>query len=587
MNSLKNKFMKLSLKWKLVIVPYVFAVPFMAILILIYARVAQKAYEKEAISLHEISTEQIVDTLNNIFRNAENLTLHFAIEPDILTLLKKKDGTIPRTAIGLMVTQDYVCDLAFFDNYGQNVYYNSSDTSVEIVPQNGSNRPLADFQDNKKIIAWEFTGKGSGQLWGHNKTDKICLWRRINNLDTNQLLGCVVLTLSCERIQKDIFAGFDQDEQILILDQQNSRIISFGSDIVTEKDLGNKQEEKNSYIKKKGSRYYLLNKSLGESGFRIIRVFGLQNVLFTKSTLFITGIGILFLSLLLLFPTLLFATNMVVRPLKKLLLSMDAVRNGKLNTKIEFAYQDEIGVLGTMFNEMTENIHLLMDQTYVLGLKEREAQLEALQTQINPHFLYNILDTIRWKAIQCQSNEIANIALAIGQMYRIILNNGNSMISIMQEKELIENYLYLQKVRFKDRLEYQVKFGGNLERVIVPKLIIQPFVENAVVHGCKNCYTPVLVSVSVMLTDEGILHIQIKDDGVGIEPEKMKRIHSALQSEKKDKSLFAVTNVNERLKILYGSKYSLEISGEKDQGTIVEIKIQYEKGNKNGTVADC
>lgn len=585
MGRLKNRFMKLSLKWKLVIVPYVFAVPFTAILILIYAGVVQRAYEKETISLHEASTEQISDTLENIFRNAENLTLHFAIEPDTLMLLKKKDGTIPRTAIRLMVTQDYVCDLAFFDNYGKNVYYNSSDASVEIVAQDGSDRPLADFQDKKKITAWEFTGKDSKLLFAHNKTDKISLWRRINNLDTNQLLGCVVLTLNCERIQKDVFAGFNQEEQVWLLDEQNQQILSAGSGLLTREDLENGLDQ-NHCIKKKGRKYGVISKSLGDSGFQIVRVFGLQSGLLTKSTLFTAGTGILLLSLLLLFPTLLFATNMVVKPLKKLLLSMDAVRKGKLDTKIEFSYQDEIGVLGATFNEMTENIHLLMDQTYELGLKEKEAQLEALQTQINPHFLYNILDTIRWKAIQCQSSEIANIALAIGQMYRIILNNGCSMIPILLEKELIENYLYLQKVRFKERLEYQIEFGDNLEGVIIPKLIIQPFVENAVVHGCKNCYTPVLVKVTAGLTEDGILNIRVVDDGAGIAAEKLEMIHRSLKSEKQDGNLFAVTNVNERLKILYGADYSLEISGAEDEGTVVTIQIKYGKGSKNGTSAD-
>ena len=141
-------------------------------------------------------------------------------------------------------------------------------------------------------------------------------------------------------------------------------------------------------------------------------------------------------------------------------------------------------------------------------------------------------------------------------------------------------------MRFKERLEYQIEFGDNLEGVIIPKLIIQPFVENAVVHGCKNCYTPVLVTVTAGLSEDGILNIRVVDDGAGIAAEKLEMIHRSLKSEKQDGNLFAVTNVNERLKILYGADYSLEISGADDEGTVVTIQIKYGKGSKNGTSAD-
>ena len=139
---------------------------------------------------------------------------------------------------------------------------------------------------------------------------------------------------------------------------------------------------------------------------------------------------------------------------------------------------------------MVEDIRTLIDENYVITLREKESELAALQAQINPHFLYNTLNSLYWKAMEEGNGEIAESILALSQLFRLVLNQRKKEVTAGQEIELISRYLQIQKVRFSKRLHYEIVMEESVKKAIIPKLIIQPFEENAIVHGFENVTTP-------------------------------------------------------------------------------------------------
>ncbi len=200
----------------------------------------------------------------------------------------------------------------------------------------------------------------------------------------------------------------------------------------------------------------LLSYSTGENDWQILYTVPLSlltNELNSiKLFVFLMIICWLFLSI----PILMLLSSFLTAPIKNLLMSMRRFQNGQFDEKINIKYGDEIGHLSHGYNNMVANIKALVDDVYVLRLREQEAELKALQSQINPHFLYNMLDTIFWEAEAAGGERIGEMIINLSRLFRLSLNRGKSFTNVSKERELLELYLSLQKMRFKDSLEYQI-----------------------------------------------------------------------------------------------------------------------------------
>ncbi len=243
------------------------------------------------------------------------------------------------------------------------------------------------------------------------------------------------------------------------------------------------------------------------------------------------------------------------------------------NTKEPLESQDEIGMMNRMFNHMVEENNRQIETIYLLELQERQAELDNLQSQINPHFLYNILDTIHWSALRNNNREIADMAYSLAQVFRLSLHRGERKIPLEDEKKLVEYYLQLQKMRYKDRLEFKLEFSQDTLELKVPKLLLQPLVENAVIHGIGNRSHTVHIHVAVWWK-EGYLFLRVKDDGCGIKPEKLRcLLDDTITDTERDRkgSRYALRNIQQRLKLEYGEDYKFSIESEWGQGTRVTL----------------
>jgi two-component system sensor histidine kinase YesM len=283
-------------------------------------------------------------------------------------------------------------------------------------------------------------------------------------------------------------------------------------------------------------------------------------------------IGCLITAIVLVF----FAASNFTKPINTLLISMQRFQEGHFDEKVHFKYNDEIGILGQRYNVMVDNIQSLVNTVYKLKITEKDAKLKALQAQINPHFLYNTLDAIYWKAQKSRNDEIGEMLYALSQLFRLILNSGKDLTTVDREVHMVECYLLLQKRRYDKKFNYSIDVDKELYDYNIPKLVLQPFIENSIAHGIKPNNMTGNLSISGVLADDMML-FKIEDDGCGIPAEKLAHIYEELNSDAEytvnSEGGYAIKNVAERLKLRYGDACCLEIISSETKGTIVTLAI--------------
>ena len=201
--------------------------------------------------------------------------------------------------------------------------------------------------------------------------------------------------------------------------------------------------------------------------------------------------------------------------------------------------------------------------------------MDTLQAQINPHFLYNTLDSLYWKATESGNDEIAEDILSLSQLFRLVLNRGNGIVTVRTEAELLERYLHIQKMRFGKRLEYEITLDEHILEEEIPKLILQPFVENAIVHGFEKIDGNYTLHVLGSM-EEGHMIFRIKDTGIGMSEEQLRAIWDKTDTRKYASQRigrYAIRNVKERLELMYHDSYELRIESRVGEGTTVSISV--------------
>lgn len=239
--------------------------------------------------------------------------------------------------------------------------------------------------------------------------------------------------------------------------------------------------------------------------------------------------------------------------------------------------KDEIGMLQCAFNQMNERLDLLINQVYSVNLEKQEAELRALTERINPHFLYNTLDSIHWKAIRNKDQEVAEQVLALSDVYRYLLNKGNEFFRIRDEVKFQEKYMYLMKMRFGDRIIWKREIAEDVLDMEIPKLIIQPLIENAIVHGIEPAQDGGEIFLRIQKT-ETELSIEVCDTGIGFG----KAISLHNDEIGSLDGAFALKNINSRLKLHYKDRYDFDIFSCEAEGTKVKIRLGLQKSEQKG-----
>lgn len=281
----------------------------------------------------------------------------------------------------------------------------------------------------------------------------------------------------------------------------------------------------------------------------------------------------------------LFFSKKLTKPIYKMMEQMKQVENGHFDIELPVGSLDEIGILSQRFNQMSVALKSYINQSYVAQIKQNEAELTALKAQIYPHFLYNTLEIIRMTALEDKEREkVPKMIEALAEQIHYIIGPMQDMISLEKEIDIVQKYVYLLNCRIAGKVQLVVK-ASKASKIIVPKLILQPIVENAYVHGIK----PQKGNGSIMIEADvqgEVLEINIMDNGVGMNEEELKEIHQLLDGNEpgiKNESNWqsiGLKNVHDRIRFLYGEEYGVFVTSTPTVGTIVRIRLKKQRGGE-------
>lgn len=322
----------------------------------------------------------------------------------------------------------------------------------------------------------------------------------------------------------------------------------------------------------RGKNITLNVRTIGYTGWKLVGVtpsaaLGVDGIKFRFFVLFVAD---LFLFLLAMINA--FISDKISNPIKRLDGSVREIESGNLDVEILPSGSYEVEHLGKSIKNMLGRIKVLMSDLVAEHNAKRKSEFDTLQSQINPHFLYNTLDIIVWMIENENSDKAVNIVTALAKFFRISLSKGKNIITVKDEVEHVRNYLMIQNMRFKNRFEYSIDVDEKVLSYSSLKLMLQPLVENAIYHGMEFMDGDGEIDVKVFKEDDS-LYFTITDNGLGMSEDMVETLLSKDFVSSKKGSGIGVKNVNERIKLYFGSEYGLKVESEPDEGTKITIHL--------------
>lgn len=574
----KWRWRDLDMKYKLVIMLYLVMLPFLLMLSgTIYALVLKNVND-EVNEAYSGVANQIHGSVDYLMRDIEDISSYFIINDTILAILNSKHPESDPYKLGfsdpslsfinkIIATKSHINSLAIYSHKGQPPYTFTSDTGVfepdlNKVMQTGL---YAEALRAHGASVWQYIPRTDNTLFIRNRSDKIALARAIFNYNINRPIGYMVFGLNAEYVRDILRDSLKTDKDGVAVVYRGQPLVTTALPEGFEWNEGKAPEGYTAIKNSKGDDGLSVYYYMADSGFEERYGF-----------LALVPIVILAGSLLLLYPISSFAASKITRPLGELLVSMKAFEKGDFDQRVNFVAKDEIGEVGRRYNKMVQSIKELIEKSYAGRLRERESELAALQAQIKPHFLYNTLDSIYWKALEEGNKRIANMIYSLSRLFRLSLNRGSSTTTLSDEAEFLTHYLEIQKERFGGKLKVKINIEDGAKSCKLPKLLLQPFVENAIMHGIEKSENGGEVELAAK-KENGKLYVRISDTGSGMSKERIKEVFRRAESPYPDSfGGYAIYNVNERLRLKYGDDYTLGVSSAPGEGTRIDIVLPCE-----------
>lgn len=261
----------------------------------------------------------------------------------------------------------------------------------------------------------------------------------------------------------------------------------------------------------------------------------------------------------------------ITSPIRRLSEVTDQVAKGNLSVRASVKSSGEVATLSESMNTMIDKINELLEQVTKEQMRLRKAEFELLQSQINPHFLYNTLDTIVWLAEAGEHKKVVSMVGSLSEFFRSTLNQGKDIVSIREELQHVRSYLEIQQVRYQDILEYEINVPEDLGDNLIPKITIQPLVENALYHGIKNKRGLGKITITGRAVQGGF-ELLVEDNGIGIAQDRLMQVVEKLKvGTQPSEDIYGVYNVNERIRLNFGENYGIKIDSVYGKGTLVRV----------------
>ncbi|MBB6732825.1 cache domain-containing sensor histidine kinase [Cohnella zeiphila] len=345
-----------------------------------------------------------------------------------------------------------------------------------------------------------------------------------------------------------------------------------------------KSVKTNQIMNVQGVKSIVISIPLEGPALRVVGIFPISHVVekvthSIRSILIVLTIALLLLSVLVYFVTVKLLSRM-----KQLLKAMKQVKEGSLDVSVPVFWNDEFSQMAISFNHMTRRIHDLVETVYKAELLEKEAEFKALESQINPHFLYNTLATISWVARKSEAKDVVHLSDSLARFYRLVLNKGSSETWIGNELDMVQAYLAIQKFRFEERFDSIFEVDDQIRDYATIKNILQPLVENALVHGIEPKRSHGTIIIKAYLQDNHVV-FQILDDGVGMSWNRIQEVREGVPVNS-NSSGYALSNIIKRLRAYYGADHNLELFSKPGVGTVVTLSFPARRRTINVEAAD-
>jgi two-component system sensor histidine kinase YesM len=525
--------------------------------------------------------------MRSVFKSQEKNTLHSFIKRSVLDL----DDEFKRYAeLAKLITNDknvndilstiYLDDNRINEKFDQSVapsldtfiYFHNEVSKITIYTDrivDYKNKYLAPIEELKKADWYDNIADSRNNNWIAGTDEKtIVLVRKMQSLEENGINGYFYEKINYDNVFEDLSENISDNYGICVSDSLGHNIYSYDTFTDKNKEYNLSLPEITKKYPDKNKDYFIVKKTIPETGWNVW-LYKPEKLMGTSiRQINIITFGGTLVCLVATFMCIRFTAIFVTTRIAKLQKAVARVEKEDFSYTLNTTSQDEIGELITSFSKMERKLNYLINEVYKSRIKEKEYEMKALQAQINPHFLYNTLSLINWKAIEAGKRDISKITLALSAFYRTSLNKGNNITHISGEIENMRSYLSIQLMLHDDGFDVTEDIDDSVLRYTCPNLILQPLIENAIDHGIDVMPEDRRGVISVICKDmDTYIQFVIKDNGIGMTKEQTVKILT------KDSKGYGVRNVNERLKLCYGEEYPMIIKSKENTGTEVIITI--------------
>lgn len=551
------------------------------------------------------SIDSTVSQLNSLFNAIETVTVPFIGNKMLSRFLQEKESDVFETKDFI----EYVKKVATANPYIYNIELYSFKKDLLITSRNDIVYKTFDMDIydwyNKAIEAkgtpiWNETYLFK-QYYSTDKSDEnlISISRQIRKDYFGEPLGVVNISIRESEIAQTLQDIKQYSTQKVMIINNNGEILSSSDEELDKLAISNGDTFKQIFnnnreylisnrkgikdVKVGNSNYIVLFATLNKNNWKLVSIVDKDEVLSTfyvmkRYTMFVS-----FLALILGAIFVVITSASIYRPISILKSAMQKAREGNLDVRIIEERRDEFKQLYDSFNSMIETINNLINELYEKKLLATEAELKALQSNINPHFLYNIFETMIWMIELGNTEDLKKMVIALSKFYRLVLSEGRDIITVKEAAEQIENYITVQKIRYKDMLNVDIDIDPQIFNYKMLNMLLQPIVENSIVHGIQGKSGSGNIKIQGKAENvEGkkLMVFTIEDDGIGIQKERLEEIKNSLENYNKSQDgkdgYYALKNINQRIKLHYGSEYGIDIKSVYGQGTRVVLAIPIE-----------
>lgn len=557
-------------------------------------RIHLSLFNEEISRQYYMTTEQILAQLdsrvNDMYRITDYITLNPSVSQAVMELTEQS-GSYERMKLEQMLDKEFyqvrldapeIMGIRIYDLKGNILNLGSYSGQFNNLKGSYLNDMLARLKSTGGEYVWSRAIESDFQ---QQNTANVMLAGRLMrtiDLDTYGIMLILFNNSLFESHMKDLRAQedaeaylFDREDRLLYLLNRRSH-----EEVPA---LADMPQVGNIVRKENGVSYMYTRQQSEKVGFTLVSRVSLAQIQSGSRVILQVAVASALASLMSLGIIITVISRMLLRPLGSLVRGMRHVRGGKFDTRVQIRSKDELGYLGESFNSMTAHIENLIYEVYERKINEKEAELKAIQAQLNPHFLYNTLGMFFWKFYRLGDERSARLINSLSEMLRYTLEPVQQMTTLRDEIRQIQHYLEIQKERYPDSLTTQIHIPEEIMECSVFRLLIQPIVENAFVHGFRNKKTDrrLLITGCVQCIGQAadpVLVLEISDNGSGMTPEMIERIlHPSPSSEPAidKRNHIGTGSVIRRIELAYGAPYGVEFESVPGEGTLVRMKLPY------------